>query len=177
MVACLKSQTLTDYRCVWLHGTLQYVECNCNKIVQDVWPRHISPATIRAPTNLQTYLKDRILQVSVQWSYRLFWKMHTALSITQMYKSPIRSNKTPYCLESAQPIGVPSHTTMEIYVFITMTHTILAICSSWVGAYLCPVCQIFPIRFHCTMFRRLCCFCLITVLENFHSDTLCNIKT
>ena len=83
---------------------------------------HISPTTIRAPTNQQTYLKDRLSQGSVQWSYCLFWMMHTTLSITQLYKLPIHANKTPYCQETPQPIRVPSHTTMEIYVLITMTH-------------------------------------------------------
>ena len=47
------------------------------------------------PTNLKTYLKDRLSQVSVQWSYCLFWMMHTTLRLTQRYKSPIRVNKTP----------------------------------------------------------------------------------
>ena len=45
-----------------------------------------------------------------------------------------------------------------------------------VGALFCPICQIFPVWFHCTMFRRLCCFRLTTVLENCHSDTLHNIS-
>ena len=35
-----------------------------------------------------------------------------------------------------------------------------------VGALFCPICQIFPVWFHCTMFRRLCCFRLTIVLEN-----------
>ena len=47
--------------------------------------------------------------------------MHTTLSITQLYKSPIRAKKTPYCQETPQPIDVLSYTTMEIYVLITMT--------------------------------------------------------
>ena len=112
---------MTEYRCVWPYGTLWYIECSSNRIAQDVWTQHISPTTIRAPTNLQSYLKDRLSQVSVQWGYCLFWMMHTTLSITQLYESPIRANKTPYCQETTQPIGVPSHTTMEMYVLITMT--------------------------------------------------------
>ena len=56
--------------------------------------------------------------------YCLFWMMHTTLSIIQLYESPIRANKTPYCQETIQPIGVPSYTTMEMYVLITMTHHI-----------------------------------------------------
>ena len=32
--------------------------------------------------------------------------MHTTLSITQLYKSPTRTSKTPYCQETPQPIGV-----------------------------------------------------------------------
>ena len=40
-----------------------------------------------------------------------------------------------------------------------------------VGALFCPICQIFPVWFHRTMFRSLCCFRLATVLENCHSDT------
>ena len=48
--------------------------------------------------------------------------MHTTLSITQLYESPIRANKTPNGQETTQPIGVPSYTTMEMYVLITMTH-------------------------------------------------------
>ena len=47
--------------------------------------------------------------------------MHTTLLITQLYESPIRVNKTRYCQETTQPIGVPSYTTMEMYVLI-MTH-------------------------------------------------------
>ena len=89
--------------------------------VQDVWTQHISLSTIRAPTKLQIFLKDRLSQVSVQWGYCLFWMMHTTLSITQLYKSPIRANKMPYCQETPQPIIVPSHTTV-IYVLITVTH-------------------------------------------------------
>ena len=45
-----------------------------------------------------------------------------------------------------------------------------------VGALFCPIWRISPIWFHCTMFRWLCCFHLITVLENCHSDTLHNIS-
>ena len=41
-----------------------------------------------------------------------------------------------------------------------------------VGALFSPIWQIFPVWFHCTMFRRLCCFRSTTVLENCHSDTL-----
>ena len=37
-------------------------------------------------------------------------------------KIAIRANKRPYCQETPQQIRLPSHTTMEIYVFITMTH-------------------------------------------------------
>ena len=44
------------------------------------------------------------------------------------------------------------------------------------GALVCPICQIFPVWFHCTMFRRLCCFRLTTVLENCYWDTLHNIS-
>ena len=44
------------------------------------------------------------------------------------------------------------------------------------GALFCPIYQIFPVWFHCTMFRRICCFRLTTVLENCHSDTLHNIS-
>ena len=39
--------------------------------------------------------------------------MHTTFSITRLYESPIRANKTPYCQETTQPIGVPSYTTMD----------------------------------------------------------------
>ena len=46
--------------------------------------------------------------------------MHTTLSITQLYESPIRANETPYCQETTQPIGVPSYNTIEMYVLITM---------------------------------------------------------
>ena len=115
MIACLKSQKLTEYRCVWPYGTLKQIECSSGRIVQDVWTQHISPTTIRAPTHL-------LSQVSVQGSYCLFWMMHTTLSITLLYKSPIRANKTPYCQETPQPIGVPSHIVMEIYVLIAITH-------------------------------------------------------
>ena len=69
----------------------------------------------------KVYLKDRLSQVSVQEGYCLFW-MHTTLSITQLYKSPIRANKTHHCQDTPQPIGVPSHTVMEIHVLIAMTH-------------------------------------------------------
>ena len=48
--------------------------------------------------------------------------MHTTLSITQLYESLIRANKTRNCQETTQPIGLPSYTTMEMYVLITMTH-------------------------------------------------------
>ena len=48
--------------------------------------------------------------------------MHTTLSITHLYKSPIQVHKTPYCQETPQLIGIPSHTTREIHVLITMTH-------------------------------------------------------
>ena len=89
---------------------------------QDVWTQHISPTSVRAQTNLQTYLKDGLSQVSVQLGYCLFWMMHTTLSITQLYESPIRAVKTPYCQETTQPIGVPSYITMEMCVLITMTH-------------------------------------------------------
>ena len=44
------------------------------------------------------------------------------------------------------------------------------------GALFFPIYQIFPVWFHCTIFRRLCCFRLTTVLENCHSDTLHNIS-
>ena len=44
------------------------------------------------------------------------------------------------------------------------------------GDLFCPIYQIFPDWFHCTMFRRICCFRLTTVLENCHSDTLHNIS-
>ena len=87
---------LTEYRCVWPYGAVWHIECSSSRIVQ-VWTQHISPTTIRAPTNLQIYLKDRLSQVSVQWGYCLVWMMHTTLSITQLYKSPIRANRTPYC--------------------------------------------------------------------------------
>ena len=40
-----------------------------------------------------------------------------------------------------------------------------------VRALFCPIWQIFPVWFHSTMFRRLCCFRLTTVLENCNSDT------
>ena len=65
--------------------------------------------------------------------YCLFWMMRTTLSITQLYKSPIRANKKPYCQETPQSIGVPSHTTMEIYVymFLSQWHTILPGYPSW----------------------------------------------
>ena len=43
------------------------------------------------------------------------------------------------------------------------------------GALFCPIWQIFPVWFHCTMFR-LCCFRWTTVLENCHSDTLHHIS-
>ena len=45
-----------------------------------------------------------------------------------------------------------------------------------VGAFFCPICQIFLVWFHYTMFRRLCCFRLTTVPENCHSDTLHKIS-
>ena len=48
--------------------------------------------------------------------------MHTTLPITQLYTSPTRTNKTPYYQETTHPIGVLSHTSMGIYVLITMTH-------------------------------------------------------
>ena len=48
MIACLKSQKLTEYRCVWPYGTLKQIECSSGRIVQDVWTQHISPTTIRA---------------------------------------------------------------------------------------------------------------------------------
>ena len=44
------------------------------------------------------------------------------------------------------------------------------------GALFCPIYQIFPVWFNCTMFRCLCCFRLTTVLENCHSDALHNIS-
>ena len=48
-------------------------------------------------------------------------------STTQLYLSTIRANKTPNCRETPQLIDVPSLTTMEINVFIT----ILAIHFLW----------------------------------------------
>ena len=45
-----------------------------------------------------------------------------------------------------------------------------------VGALFCPIWQILPVWFHCTMFPRLCCFRLTTVFENCHPDTLHNIS-
>ena len=45
-----------------------------------------------------------------------------------------------------------------------------------VGALFCPIWQIFPVWFHCTMSRRLCCFRLTIVLENCYSDTRHNIS-
>ena len=80
---------------------------------------------------LQPFEHQQIFKSTQKIGYRrsaysevicLFWMMHTTLWITQLYKSTIRANKTPYCQETIQPIGVPSHTTVEIYVFITMTH-------------------------------------------------------
>ena len=38
----------------------------------------------------KTYLKDRLSQVSVQWSDWLFWIMYTAISMTKLYKSLIQ---------------------------------------------------------------------------------------
>ena len=105
--------------------------------------------------------------------------MPTNLSITQLYKSPIRANKTLYCQETPQPIGVPSHAAIEIYVLITMTHHFsnIFLVEIWpVGVLFCPIWQIFPVWFHCTMFRRLCCFRLTILLENCQSDTLHNIS-
>ena len=125
---CKNHRTLTEYRYIWPYGTLWYIECSSNRIGQDVWTQHISPTTIRAQTNLQTYLKDGLSQVSIQLGYCLFWMMHTTLSITQLYESPIRTNKTPYCQETTQPIGVPSYTTTEMCV---PWQTILAIYFSW----------------------------------------------
>ena len=103
--------------------------------------------------------------------------IHTTLSITQVYKSPIRANKTPYCQNTTQPIGVTSHTTMELYVIITMTHHFsnIFLVELYGRSLLCPICQILPAWFHYTMFQRLCCFRLTTVLENCHTDTLHNI--
>ena len=115
-----------------------------------------------------TYLKERLSQGSAQWSYCLFIMMHSILSITQLYKLPIRANKTPHCQETPQPMGVLSHTTMEIYVFITMTHDfsnifIVELCRSLVVFF--SIWQIFPVWFHCAMFQRLCCFRLTTELK------------
>ena len=45
-----------------------------------------------------------------------------------------------------------------------------------VGALFCPIWQIFPVWFHCTMFQRLCCCRFTAELENYHSDTLHNIS-
>ena len=116
--------------------------------------QHISPTTIRAPTNLQIYLKDRLSQVSVQWIYCLFWMMRRTLSIIQLYKPPIRANKTSYCEETTQPLGVPSHPTIEIWVLITMTHHFRYTPRGiMVGALFCSICQIFPVWFHCAMFH------------------------
>ena len=53
------------------------------------------------------------------YSFYLSWMIHTTLPITQLHKSQIRANKTPYWQEATLPIGVPSHTTMEVYVLIT----------------------------------------------------------
>ena len=63
-------------------------------------------------------------------------------------------------------------------MFLSPWHTNLAIYFSWDygRSLVLSDCQIFPVWFHCTMFRRLCCFRLTTVLENCHSDTLHNIS-
>ena len=72
VVACVKSQKIE-----WM--PLRLAIWNIIKYRMYVWTPHISPTTIRAPTNLQIYLNDRLSQVSVQWGYCLFWMMHTTL--------------------------------------------------------------------------------------------------
>ena len=122
---------MTEYRCVWPYGTLWYIECSSNWIAQDVWTQRISPTTIWAPTNLQTYLKDRLSQVSVQWGYCLFWMMRATLPIIQLYESPIRANKTPHCKETTHPINAYHLTLRWRCVFLSPWHTILAIYFPW----------------------------------------------
>ena len=74
----------------------------------------------------------------------------------------------------ATPIGVPSQTTMAMYVLITMTHHFsnILLVELWEEPCFCPICKILPVWFNYTMFRRLSCFRLTTVFENCHSDTL-----
>ena len=57
------------------------------------------------------------------YSYRdiLIMDAHNPIK-NLLYKSPIRANKVHYCQETTQPIAVSSHTTMEIYVLITMVY-------------------------------------------------------
>ena len=89
-----------------------------------------SLTTIWAPTNLQTYLKDRLSQVNVRWSYCLFWMMHTTLLITQLCKSSIRTNK--HLIARKLHNRRACHLTPRwIYMFLSPWHTILAIYSSW----------------------------------------------
>ena len=138
---------------------------------------HISPTTIRAPTNLGTYLKDRLSQVSVQWGYCLFWMMHTTLSITQLYKSRIRANKTLLLRNYTTNTRAISHNDGDVCSYHHGTPFLQYIPRGiMVGALFCPICQILPVWFHYTMFSRLCCFRLTTVFENCHSDTLHNIS-
>ena len=73
--------------------------------------------------------------------------MHTTLSITQLYESPIRANKSPYCQETSQPIGVPYYITMEMYVLITRTYQFSNIFGIMVGALFCPVAKYSPFDF------------------------------
>ena len=73
------------------------------------------------PTQKTGYLRSAYSEVNAcfEWCTQPYQKLQNIKN-----KSPIRLNKTPYCQEPPppQPIGVPSHTTMEIYVLITMKH-------------------------------------------------------
>ena len=147
-----------------------------NRIAQDVWMQHISPTTIRAPTNLQTYLKDRLSQVSVQWGYCLFWMMRTTLSITVRIADPSKQN-TPLSGNYTTDRRTILHHNGDVCSYHHDTPFKQCISRGiMVGALFGPICQIFPVWFHCTMFRRLCCYRLTIVLENGHSDTLHNIS-
>ena len=62
-----------------------------DKIVQDVWTQHISPITIRAPTNLQTYLKDRQSQHYIDVIMTTMASQITSLTVVY---STVKSKKT-----------------------------------------------------------------------------------
>ena len=129
----------------------------------------------------QIYIKDRPSQISVQWSYCLFWTMPTTLSITQLYRSPICTNQTKH-LSDRKLYNRDRRTSSHHGGDVCSYHNDIPFKQYippgiMVGALFCPIWQIFPDWLHCTLFRRQCCFRLTTILENCHHEIFLTKET